>query len=156
MANGIYTEWIKVQNSKLYGWESGTVIKAMLEAGSSTYTFNPDHKTVAEVLGASPPFVELVATGYTRPIITDKVVYHDVASDTAQFRCTNVAFGQIDAGISVRGVLLYVRAGSTDNAANDIPVAYLDTATGLPLTTGGGEVVLAVPASGIFRAFYQI
>jgi len=154
MANGIYTEWIKVQNSKLYGWDQGTTVKAMLADAASTYVFNPDHTTVNQILTAAQPFVELSATGYSRPIVTGKTVYHDPDTDTAQFRCDNLTFGAVESGKTVKGVLLYIRVGGSDNANNDIPVAYIDTATGFPLTTGGGQVVLAVPVSGLLKAYY--
>jgi len=151
MANTIFTRWIKVQNSKLYGWDSSTTVRAMLEDNASTYVPDPDHETVQEVIDGG--FVELSASGYSRATLTGKTVYQDDTNDEAQLRCDNPNFGAIESGKTIKGVLLFIRVGSSDSASSDIPVAYIDTATGLPLSTGGGSVVLSVPVTGIFKAY---
>jgi len=149
MANVVFTRWSKLQNSKLSGWESSTTVRAMLEDSTSTYSPDADSQTVQDIIDDG--FVELSASGYTRATVTGKVVYQDTDTDTVQFRCDNINFGAIEAGKTIKGILLFIRVGSSDSADSDIPIAYIDTATGLPLVTGGGSVILSVPTSGIFQ-----
>lgn len=153
MANTIYTRWLAVQNNKQYGWDSGTTVRAMLCDGSSTYVPDKDHRTVREILNNG--FVEIAGQGYVRADVQDKVVYQDDVNDEIQFRCTNLNFGPIEAGKTVKAILLFIRTGTNDNPDNDIPIVYIDTATGLPATTGGGVFVFAVPTTGLFRAYAQ-
>ncbi len=156
MANTIYTKWLEVKEKKQYGWDSGTTVRAMLASSTNAAAANKDFTTVQQVISAG--FTELSATGYSRATLANKTVTIDTATDKVKCTADAVSFGEIAAGNTVAAMLLFVRTGASDNAANDIPIAYIDTLEGppnsasFPFTTGAGAVTLN-PPSNLFETY---
>jgi len=153
MANTIFDKWLEVRANKTYGWDSGTTIRALLVDGSSTYTPNRSHTTVAQCV--SNGLVEVSGSGYSRVTLSNKTVTINAAEHRVEYSCDQLQFGEIEAGITVKAVLLFIRVGASDNASVDIPIMYIDTAQGppngvnLPFETGGGAVTMTIPTSGL-------
>ena len=119
---------------------AAATVKMLLIEGSGAS--DPDLTTVAAVLSAR---AELVCTGYTAgpgsasrqtSAITAAV---DNTNDRATATATLETFTALSGGDVIRAYLLYVHISGTDDALN-IPLAWIDTATGLPLTTNGSNV----------------
>lgn len=123
---------------------SGAVFKVLLIEGTTAP--DPDHDTVAAVLAAA---AELTATGYGdgpggagritlnfTVTVDDTNNRADAVTDALTPGWTGLDNGAIDQ------FLIYRHTSGTDDSLN-IPVACIDTATGLPLTLNGSDVNLA-------------
>lgn len=117
-------------------------IKVLLIEGSTAP--DPDHDTVAEVVAAA---AELVCTGYTagpgsasRKTLTVTVTVDDTnnRSDAVSNSQTWTALSD---GSIIRQYLIYEHISGSDDTLN-IPIACVDTDSGLPLTTNGSDVSL--------------
>jgi len=156
MANTIYTKWLEVKAKKQYAWDAGTTVRAMLAGSTNAAAANKDLTTVQAVLSAG--FTELSATGYARATLANKTVTINNTDDRIEYTADPVSFGEIEANKQVSAMLLFVRVGASDNAAADIPIAYIDTLQGppnsvqFPFTTGAGSVTLSPPAD-MFREY---
>ena len=60
----------------------------------------------------------------------------------------NVTYTAVASGSTVTALIIYIDTGS---AATSRLVAFIDTVTGFPLSTNGGDVTVAWNASGIFQ-----
>ena len=60
----------------------------------------------------------------------------------------NVTYTAVAGGSTVTALIIYIDTGS---AATSRLVAFIDTVTGFPLTTNGGDVTVSWNASGIFQ-----
>jgi len=153
MANTIFDKWLEVRGKKQYAWDSGTTIRALLVDNSSTYTPNRSHTTVQQCI--SNGLVEVSGTGYSRVTLANKTVTVNSSEHRVEYSCDALEFGEIQAGITVKAVLLFIRVGASDDASQDIPIAYIDTSAGppngvaLPFQTGGGAVVMQIPTAGL-------
>lgn len=149
MANTLYNRFLELESNKTYGWDSGTTVRAMLVKDSSTYVPDKDHTTVQDLI--TNGLVEADAAGYSRQTVSNKIVYNNSNTDTIEYRCDNINFGDLAAGQTIKAIVLFIRTGASDAPANDIPIAYIDTAAGgsLPMTTGGGAFIVNMPSTGI-------
>lgn len=120
---------------------SGATIKAALVRG---YTFDATHKFVSDVTGAGGT---LVATSAALSSLTNT----DGVADAADVTFTSVA-----AGAAVPAIILFqssaVGGGADVAASAQRLVAYLDTATGLPVTPNGQNISVAFD-NGSSRVF---
>ena len=111
-------------------WDTA-VIKASLLRG---YTFSAAHKFVSEVTGAGGV---LVATA----TLASKTVVAGVAD------AADTTFSAVAAGAAIPAVLLYqasaVTGGADVAATAQRLIAFIDTATGLPVTPNGGDITFA-------------
>jgi hypothetical protein len=60
----------------------------------------------------------------------------------------NVTYTAVASGSTVTALIIYIDTGS---AATSRLVAFIDTVTGFPLSTNGGDVTVSWNASGIFQ-----
>jgi hypothetical protein len=107
-------------------------IKALAVRG---YTFNAAHKFVSDVTGAGGT---IVATSAAE---TAKTVTGGVAD------AADVTFPAVAAGPAITAVLLVqtsaVGGGADVAASAQRLIAFIDTATNLPITPNGGDVTIA-------------
>ena len=108
------------------------VIKTCLLRG---YTFSAAHKFVSDVTGAGGTLVG------TPVALASKTITSGVA-DAADVTLTAVA-----AGAACAAIMVYqssaVTGGSDVAASAQRLIAYIDTATGLPVTPNGGDISIA-------------
>ena len=121
-------------------WDTA-VIKAALVRG---YTFNSAHKFVSDVTGAGGTLVA------TSAALTSKTVTNGVAD------AADVVFSSVAAGAAIPAIIVFqssaVTGGADVAATAQRLVAYIDTATGLPVTPNGQNITVAWD-SGANRIF---
>lgn len=105
------------------------VIKAALVRG---YTFDQTDKFVSEVTGAGGTLVA------TSAALTSKTVTNGTAD------AADVTFAAVAAGAAVTGIIVFqssaVTGGADVAAGSQRLIAWIDTATGLPVTPNGGDI----------------
>ena len=149
MANTIYTRFFsQIANGGLDFDAVGTVIRALLERSTSTYTPNKDHDFVSDLTG----LVECSVASYARQTLANKAVNIDDANDRVELDFDDIAFGNLETGQTVRALILYQQTGGSDATPADDPlIAYVDTATGLPAALGGGAFNVTIDAEGFIQ-----
>ena len=147
MSKVVFHKFLEKLSDGTYPWKSTTTFKALLVKSTSTYSPNVDHATLKDLFDNG--LVEITVSGYARATLSDVTTYRNTTADLIEFRCANLNFGEPAIGETVKGYVLYIHVDGTQN--NDIPVAYDDTSTGLPMSTGGGTFVVSVPADGLFQ-----
>ena len=121
-------------------WDTA-VIKCALVRG---YTFNAAHKFVSDVTGAGGTLVA------TSAALTSKTVTDGVAD------AADVVFSSVPAGAAIPAIIIFqssaVTGGADVAATAQRLIAYIDTATGLPVTPNGQNVTVSWD-SGSLRIF---
>ena len=111
-------------------WDTA-VIKAALVRG---YTFSAAHKFVSDVTGAGGTLVA------TSAALASKTVASGVAD------AADVTFTAVGAGAAITGILVFqssaVTGGADVAASAQRIIAWVDTATGLPVTPNGGDITI--------------
>lgn len=94
---------------------------------------------------------EFNGAGYTAATLSGKAVVVDTVNDLARIDAADFTFGSaVAAGTrQIQGVLLKVRVDGT--AANDYPLAWIDTGATFPFAADGSQIDFAVNASGLAR-----
>lgn len=123
-------------------------IRVLLERSTSTYVPNKDHNFLSDLSG----LVEVSVTSYSRKSLANKAVSKDDVNDRAEFDADDVSFGALETGQVVKAVIVYQQVGGDDTTpGNDPFLAYIDTATGLPLTLNGGAVTMVIDTEGLIQ-----
>lgn len=121
-------------------WDTA-VIKCALVRG---YTFSAAHKFVSDVTGAGGTLVA------TSSALTSKTVTNGVAD------AADVVFSSVAAGAAIPAIIIFqssaVTGGADVAATAQRLIAYIDTATGLPVTPNGQSITVAFD-SGANRIF---
>lgn len=111
-------------------WDTAT-IKAVLVR---SYTFSAAHKFMSDATTAGASIVA------TSAAMTSKTVTGGVAD------AADVTFTAVTAGAAITSILVYqssaVTGGADVAASAQRLIAYLDTATGLPVTPNGGDITI--------------
>ena len=145
--NILYTKAMALQATADLDWDNaGTVIKCMLERSTSTYTPDKDHDFRDDLTG----FVEISVASYTSggETLASKAVNIDDANDRVEIDFADIDFGTLEAGQTVDALVFYQDTG---NAATDVLIAYIDTATGLPAVLGGGNFDVTIDSEGFIQ-----
>lgn len=150
MANIIYTRFFSNIATADQDWNNaGTVIRAMAERDTSTYTPNKDHDFVGDLTS----FVEITSSGYSRQTVSNKAVNIDDANDRVELDFDDISFGStVASGQAAEALIFYQQTGGDDLSPNDDPlICRIDTATGLPATLGGGAFSVTINAEGFIQ-----
>jgi hypothetical protein len=119
---------------------AGDDLRVMLV--TSSYTFNPDHDFVADVVAN-----EIAgASGYARQALTSEALTIDDTNDRVALTADNVAFGALGTGASPAAAIVYRHV---TNDSDGVLLAYLDFAA--PIPTNGSTFTLTWNAGGIAR-----
>lgn len=134
MANVIYPKYKEaiLQSAANTNLSSGTVKVALVDTG--TYTYSAAHQYYSSVSGV----------GGTPQTLASKTI-GTVSAGT--FDAADITFSAVAGTVSYEALVIYVDSGS---AATSPLVAYIDTATGLPVTSNGGDISVTWDAAGIF------
>jgi hypothetical protein len=112
-------------------WDTA-VVKSALVRG---YTFDASHKFVSDVTGAGGTLVA------TSAALSSKTVTDGVAD------AADVTFSTVAAGAAIPAIVLFqssaVTGGADVAATAQRLIAYIDTATGLPVTPNGQNISVA-------------
>jgi len=144
VANGLYNTAKKMIMDGSLNLANDTIKVMLIGSG---YTFNPDHDYVSSVSS-----YELNGTGYTggfggsgRKALTNKSVTADKTNDKAVFDADDVTWSAINAGTVYAAIL--IKEVSSDS--NSILIGYIDSGTGFPKTTNGGDLTIQWSSDGI-------
>lgn len=107
-------------------WPKDNIVAQLV---SAEYIFNPLHKTGADLTGAVGKPVAL----------TGKSIENGWA------KCNNLVFAQVT-GPDVVAIVL-----RCEGRAEATLIAYLDGIDNFPMKPNGGDILVAVPADGLFR-----
>jgi hypothetical protein len=112
-------------------WDTA-VIKCALVRG---YTYDAAHKFVSDVTGAGGTLVA------TSAALASKTVTNGVAD------AADVTFSSVAAGAAIPAIVVFQSSAVTGGADVAAPaqrlIAYIDTATGLPVTPNGQNISVA-------------
>lgn len=129
MASAIYP---KAKESALQGalnMSTGTVKAALVDTG--TYTYSAAHQFLTSLTGVVGTAQAVGTKTFTNGL----------------FSGGNVTFTAVT-GASAEAIVLYIDTGT---AATSQLIAFIDTATGLPVTPNGGDITITWSGSGIFQ-----
>jgi hypothetical protein len=131
MANALYPKWKEaIAQASSDSALSGTVKVVLVDTG--TYTYSSAHQFLSSLSG----------TGGTAQTLGSKTYTNGV------FDAADVTFTAVAGTVTYEGFVIYIDTGS---AATSRLVYYHDAAGGgLPITSNGGDIVIAFNASGIF------
>lgn len=149
MANFVYNRALQaIASGDLDLNAAGTVVRCMLERSTSTYTPDKDHDYVSDLTG----FVEISVASYARVTLATKAVNLDDTNDRAEFDADDLSFGSLETGQTVDALVLYQQTGGSDaSPSDDLLIAYIDTATGLPAVLNGGAFTITIDAEGLIQ-----
>lgn len=118
----------------LYAKGKEKILSAAINFSSDTLKVRLVKNTYAQNL-TTDEFVSLVTkvTGTTDQLLTGKTVTGGV------FDANDVTFTAVPAGETSEGVVIYKDTG--DEATSPV-LAYIDTITGFPLATNGGDITI--------------
>jgi|SRR5262252_4543149 len=112
-------------------WDTA-VVKASLVRG---YTFTAAHKFVSDATGAGATLVSTSAALGTKTITSG-------VADAA-----DVTFSAVPSGAAITAIFVFqssaVTGGADVAATAQRLIAFIDTATGLPVTPNGGDITVA-------------
>ena len=96
--------------------------------------------------------MEVAVASYLRKTLASVSIVRDDANGRIEIDLGDVAFGALESGETAKALVVYVQIGGDDTTPeNDILVAHIDTATGLPLTLNGGTVSISINAEGLLQ-----
>ena len=114
----------------------------LLEAATDE---NPDDVDVQAVL-ARAGTTELAT--YTRGALASEATSQDDANDRAEFDAADIVFSAVVAQNAIVADLVFKFI--TDDASS-IPIMFVDSATGLPLTPNGSDITITWNAEGVLQ-----
>lgn len=130
MANTLYDKGREAFLNGGINWSSDTIKIALVDTG--TYTFSQAHQYLSSLTGVVGTAVTLANKTSTNGVAdADDAVFSSVTGNTAE------------------ALVIYKDTGS---AATSPLIAYIDTATGLPVTPNGGNITVVFD-SGANRIF---
>jgi hypothetical protein len=130
--NGLYTSYVHRRQNHSTSITAATV-RALLLRSTGSYAFNPDHDFVSDIF--SNGGVEITVASYARQTLAGKAVNLDDANDRTVFDFDNIAFGNLEVGQTVSGIVFYEFI--TNDAASPL-IYHID---------GKIKVVVAAPAA---------
>ena len=141
MANILYQAGLVDLLTTAKTWGAGTW-KMALERSTSTYSPDKDDDSLLDAGG----LVLITVAAYTTQTIATPTVAADDANDRIVVDCDDVAFGALEAGQTVKSILIY-----RDDGGNGIPLIRIDTDAGalLPRALGGGAFTVSINAIGL-------
>jgi hypothetical protein len=151
MANLIYNKFLQLNASGQLDLDAaGTVLRVLLERSTSTYAPNKDHDFLDSFTTGGG--IEITVASYSRKTLANKAVNLDDPNDRAEFDFDDVAFGALESGQTVNGIIIYQQIGGDDLTPADDPlICRIDTATGLPLILNGQAVTITINVEGLLQ-----
>lgn len=133
MGNALFTEGRRNLLAKGVAWgtnggaiTSDTFKAALVDTGAGGWTVDLD---VANMSFISPYFRGSAVTLASLAIVNG-------AADAG-----DVTFPSVTAGSAIEAIVIYKEVNAGDQTQN-IPIVFIDTATGLPITPNGGDIII--------------
>jgi len=128
MASAIYPKAKEALWSGAINIPSDAIRAVLIDTG--TYTYNSAHDFYNDLSGV----VGAESSAFSSKTVTNGV-----------FDAADITFSAVT-GATVEAIVIFQDTG---NVATDRLIAYIDTATGLPVQPNGGDIVVTWNASGI-------
>lgn len=133
MSNALFTQGRRALLAKNIAWgtDGGSITSdtfkcALVDTGSGGWTVDLD---VANMSYISPYFRGSAVTMSGLAIVNGAADANDVT------------FPSVTAGAAAEALVIYKEVNSGDQTQN-IPLVFIDTATGLPITPNGGDIII--------------
>lgn len=133
MANALYQEGKRALGNKEIDLDLDTLTAHLI---LNSYTFSQSHTSVATSINshiataggvANSASVNLSGVSWSAAAVLDS---------------SDPTFTSVDAAQTIKGVMI---------SKGDTPIAYIDTGSGFPFTSSGGDITINWSASGIFQ-----
>lgn len=135
MANTLYNIARKQFLEAQINWDTDDIKCRLIK--TSEYSFSATHVNMTDIPGSSRVGSEMTLT---------TSVTNEGAADA-----NDVTFAAVESGHQIGAIIIYKQdSGGTD--ADTVMIAYLDTATGLPITSNGGDIIVTWD-NGVNRIF---
>ena len=129
MASAIYPKFKEALLQGDYDLSTAVVRAVLVDTG--TYTYNSAHDFYNDLSGV---------------VGTESGAFASKTFTNGTFDAADITFTAVT-GSTAEAIVLFVDTG---NVATDALIAFLDSATGLPVTPNGGDINVTFNASGIF------
>ena len=129
MASAIYPKFKEALLQGDYDLSTAVVRAVLVDTG--TYTYNSAHDFYNDLSGV---------------VGTESGAFASKTFTNGTFDAADITFTAVT-GSTAEAIVLFVDTG---NVATDALIAFLDSATGLPVTPNGGDITVTWNASGIF------
>ena len=141
MANLLYNAGLRDLMVNTKTWDTATY-KCALVRTTSTYTPAKSDTTFLNQSG----LVLITVSSYTTHTIGTPTVTANNSTNAAVISCADIDFGNLEAGQSVKAIVIY-----RDDGSNGVPLAYIDTDSGslLPRALGAGDFKVSINAAGL-------
>ena len=123
MANTLYSSGREKFARGNLDWVNAPIKAILVDTGTYTPNFTTDDNRNKIPLGA---------------IIAGPVGLTDKSANGGACDANDIRFEKVS-GVSIEGIVLY---HDTGDAMTDTLIAYIDTATGLPITPNGGDIIV--------------
>jgi hypothetical protein len=136
MANTLYNYGRELFLGAQLNWATATIKCCLVDTSAGMYTFNATHKffdsvnSGANIVGGTGKIKRLTWT----PAGSPNLPITDGAADADDVTFTAIS------GASIEAIIIYQDSGTGD--ASSPLIAYIDTATGLPITPNGGDIIV--------------
>lgn len=129
MASAIYPKFKEALLQGTYNLSTAVVRAVLVDTG--TYTYSSAHDFYNDLSGV---------------VGSESGAFASKTFTNGTFDAADITFTAVT-GSTAEAVVLFVDTG---NVTTDALIAYLDSATGLPVTPNGGDITVTWNASGIF------
>lgn len=129
MASAIYPKAKEQLLQAGINMSSGVIRAVLVDTG--TYTYNAAHNAYDDLSGV---------------VGTESGAFASKTFTNGVFDAADITFSAVT-GNTAEAIVIFLDTGT---ASNDLLIAYIDSATGLPVTPNGGDITVAWNASGIF------
>lgn len=106
----------------------------LVKTGAGNYTFSAAHDNMSQVAG----YIANTSAGSATAIAT---LANRLTTSTGAANGDDVTFSQVTSGQVINAIVGYMEVDSGNQALN-LPIFYIDTATGLPITANGGDIII--------------
>ena len=125
-------DWASADNNNTPGAFPFKV--CLVRTGAGNYTFSAAHDNMSQVAG----FIANTSAGTATAIAT---LNNLLTTSAGAADADDVTFTQVTSGQTINAIVIYMEVSSSNQASN-LPLAYIDTATGLPITANGGDIIV--------------
>lgn len=131
--------WAELDNTQV-----DTFKVCLVKTGAGNYTFSSTHTNMSQIAG----HIANMGGGTANAIVSLANLY---STDVGAADADDVTFTQVTTGQTIGAIVIYKEVSGADQSQNP-PLAYIDTATGLPITANGGDIIVTWD-SGTNRIF---
>ena len=135
MANTLYDNARKMMLEGDLDWANDTIKVQLVKSGE--YSFDATHVSMDDMAGPAK--------------VGDAETMNTSVTGNGAADADNVTFPQVASGHQISALVIYKDLG-TNNEVDKLLLVWIDTSTGLPITSNGGDIIVTWD-SGTNRIF---